>query len=149
MNTRIAFNPALFVALILVLVPGCKSENKAPEAPKTKQSQAKAVKATSVTPPEAASKLITTKKADPSRMPRDRIHAPFHKSAGGAHPGAMGASRGSKPETKTDGHSKMPLPVKGAGGAEELSRRLALVSDAKLKAPSYSSSEVLDSYAPL
>ncbi len=75
--------------------------------------------------------MLTTKKADPSRMPRDRIHAPFRRPGG--VPGRMGRP-GPKGSMKTDGHDKMPLLREGAGGADELNRRLATLEDSAVKA---------------
>ena len=122
---------ALTITLFPVAMGACKGEKTPP--PQVKPAPAVPVaKPTAPSQPAPTARLTTTKRADPSRMPRDRIHAPFHRSRSGAHGGM--AAKGAAPTTKSDGHQTLPLPLKGAGGAEELKRRLGLIKDPAVRA---------------
>jgi hypothetical protein len=125
------------------LIMGCSPKESKPQAPVTPAAQGKAIKETkSVAKPGIKDPLITTKKADPSRMPRDRIHAPFLKRSP-SNPHAANMPKGHPPTRKrgpmmapagpTDKHATLPLPLEGAGGANELKTRLVKEADLKIK----------------
>lgn len=163
---------ALALAAVMTTAPGCQPGG-GDDAPGVTSKPAEAVAidmAPSVgnaTPPPATGAapmgLATDKPADPSRMPKDALHAPFRGQAPASSPtrGRPAAGRGlpsghppvagmgtgvsvptqpraapaapAQPEEEIETGTERPLPLKGAGGADELKRRLAAIADKSVR----------------
>lgn len=145
----------LYVLTLASLLIGCQS----PEAPTSNPTSPAAPALKAPAPAKAAPAanpvhggkalpggVMTTKlPADPNRIPNDAIHAAYRKPAApsasqlpSGHPPISGKSAAAAapfaaktPEGETG--VPMPLPLKGPGSVDELTRRLAKVTDAAAK----------------
>ncbi len=108
-------------------------------------SKANAVHGGKATAAAANGTMVTQRPADPNRIPNDAIHAAYRKTgahAGGqlpsGHPPVPSARAPHAPSAPKAAAGEtgvpLPLPLEGPGSADELSRRLKNIPDAKAKA---------------
>lgn len=137
---------------LAALLIACQAPS-APE-PTSTSSQAPALAPAAESPPaskavhpssKATAGVMTTKlPADPNRIPNDAIHAAYRNSPAtkgqlpSGHPpikGAHGNTRAPFAGEPVEGESgvSLPLPLKGPGSVDELTRRMASVKDAAKK----------------
>ena len=133
----------LVTALTLFTVSGCQTP-AAPQASKAGPAPVSVKAPDNKAPAEPSPLLTTDKKADPSRIPNDAIHAAYrnqpkmaspHGQLPSGHPPVSAkAPFASKATAPAESGVPLPLPLTGPGSIDELTRRLKTnVSDDKKK----------------